>query len=131
MMMMMVVIKLWSWFQPLSNQSAKQGDRVVLECAIPTYPAPEKVQWFRNEVEIFTSPDYTISFSVGVCTLVIAEVFPEDSGTYRCMVTVNGVPNSSSMHLHVAGQYQRLFTSGCLKLPGGVREEVEKGAKWA
>ena len=72
---------------------------------MPAYPTPEKVQWFRNEVEIFTSPDYTISFSVGVCTLVIAEVFPEDVGTYRCMITVNGVPNSTSMHLHVAGQY--------------------------
>ena len=90
--------------QPLSNQSVKQGDRVTLECAIPAYPAPEKVQWFRNEVEIFTSPDYTISFSVGLCTLVIAEVFPEDSGAYRCMVTVNGVPNSSTMRLQVAGQ---------------------------
>jgi len=78
---------------------------VTLECAIPAYPAPEKVQWFRNEVEIFTSPDYTISFSVGLCTLVIAEVFPEDSGTYRCMVTVNGVPNSTTMRLQVGGLY--------------------------
>ena len=91
--------------QPLSNQSVRQGERVTLECAIPAFPAPEKVQWFRNEVEIFTSPDYTISFSVGLCTLVIAEVFPEDAGTYRCMVTVSGVPNSTTMRLQVAGQY--------------------------
>ena len=97
-------------FQPLSNQSVRQGDRVTLECTVPAYPAPEKVQWFRNEVEIFTSPDYTISFSVGVCRLVVAEVFPEDTGTYRCMVTVNGVPNSTSMYLHVAGRYSAAGT---------------------
>ena len=83
---------------------------MTLECTVPAYPAPEKVQWFRNEVEIFTSPDYTISFSVGVCRLVVAEVFPEDTGTYRCMVTVNGVPNSTSMYLHVAGRYSAAGT---------------------
>ena len=90
--------------QPLSNQSARQGDRVTLECAVPAYPAPDRVQWFRNEIEIFSSPDYTISFSLGTATLVIAEVFPEDAGTYRCMITVNDVPNSTSMYLQVAGQ---------------------------
>jgi len=100
------------WLQPLSNQSARQGERVTLECAVPAYPAPEKVQWYRNEVEIFTSPDYTISFSLGLCTLVIAEVFPEDAGTYRCMITVNGVPNSTSMYLNVAGQYSALADIG-------------------
>jgi len=90
--------------QPLSNQSARQGERVTLECAVPAYPAPDRVQWFRNEIEIFSSPDYTISFSLGTAALVIAEVFPEDAGTYRCMITVNDVPNSTSMYLQVAGQ---------------------------
>jgi len=116
--------------QPLLNRSVKQGDRVTLECVVPVYPTPEKIQWFRNEVEIFTSPDYTISFSLGVCTLVIAEVFPEDAGTYRCMVTVNGVPNSTSMHLHVAGQYY-LEAFGGVTAPwarfvAGVQSRLEK-----
>jgi hypothetical protein len=74
-----------------------------LECAVtPAFPPPEKVQWFRNEIEIFSSPDYTISFSIGgMCTLAIAEVFPEDSGRYTCTVTVNGLSNSTSMQLFV------------------------------
>jgi len=90
-------------FQPLANQSAREGQRVTLECTIPAYPVPEKVQWFRNEIEIFTSPDYEISFSLGVCRLVIAEAFPEDSGKYRCTVTINSLPVSSLMQLTVEG----------------------------
>lgn len=94
--------------QPLGDRSARQGDRVTLECAVvPAYPPPEKIQWYRNEIEIFSSPDYIISFSVGgLCTLVIAEAFPEDSGRYTCTVTVNGLPNSTSMQLTVEGMVE-------------------------
>lgn len=91
------------YFQPLANKSAREGQKVTLECIVPAYPAPEKVQWFRNEIEIFTSPDYEISFSLGVCRLVIAEAFPEDTGKYRCTVTINGFPVSTFMQLTVEG----------------------------
>ena len=95
-----------SRLQPLTDRSARQGDRVTLECAVTSsFPPPDKVQWYRNEIEIFSSPDYTISFSVGgTCALVIAEAFPEDSGRYTCTVTVNGLSNSSSMQLIIEGQ---------------------------
>jgi len=76
---------------------------LTLECAVPAQPPPEKVQWYRNEIEIFSSPDYEIKFSVGVCTLVISEVFPEDTGRYKCTVTINGLSNSTTMQLFVEG----------------------------
>ena len=102
-----------SRFQPLRDRTARQGDRVLLECAVtPSFPPPEKVQWYRNEIEIFSSPDYTISFSVGgMCTLVIAEAFPEDSGLYTCTVTVNGLTNSSTMQLIIEGQTRAIVPS--------------------
>lgn len=111
------VIYLLLWLQPLTDKSACQGDRVVLECAVqPAFPPPEKIQWFRNEIEIFSSPDYTISFAVGgLATLVIAEAFPEDSGRYSCTVTVNGMSNSSSMQLVIEGLHPRLIVD-CIGL---------------
>ena len=52
-------------------------------------------------LQIHPSPDYTISYNNGVCTLVIAEVFPEDAGKFTCTVTINGVSNSTFMYLKV------------------------------
>ena len=81
----------------------REGHRAVLECHIPAYPAPEQVQWHRNEIEIHQSPDYEISYVNGVCMLVIAEVFPEDAGRFSCTVTISGVSNTTHMYLTVEG----------------------------
>ncbi len=39
-----------------------------------------------------------------MCSLIIAEVFPEDSGKFTCTVTIAGVSNSTQMYLRVEGQ---------------------------
>jgi hypothetical protein len=89
----------------------------VLECRVPPVPEPQRVQWFRNEVEIHTSPDYEISYHAGVCTLVISECFPEDSGKFTCTVTVNGAPNSTTMFLQVEGELTQSGCQCCHKMP--------------
>ena len=87
--------------QQLHNITVKEGERVVLECTISPYPLPEKVQWFKNSIEIQASPDYQIGYTNGVCRLIIVEVFPEDSGNYSCTVCVSGASNTTSMELRV------------------------------
>ena len=89
--------------QPLKDQKAREGDRVVLECVFPPYPQPERVQWFRNAVEVHSSPDYQISISNGIASMVIVEVFPEDAGEFSCVITVNGASAKTTMYLHVDG----------------------------
>ena len=49
-------------FQPLQNSVCRQGERVVLECTVSPFPPPERVQWFRNEIEIKPSNDYQITY---------------------------------------------------------------------
>ncbi|XP_033621445.1 palladin-like [Fukomys damarensis] len=75
----------------LQNTTASEGQVVVLECRVRGAP-PLHVQWFRQGVEIQDSPDFRIlqkkprstAEPEEICTLVIAETFPEDAGVFTC-----------------------------------------------
>ncbi|XP_018098707.1 palladin isoform X2 [Xenopus laevis] len=75
----------------LQNLTASDGQVVVLECRVKGTP-PVKVKWFRQGTEIQDSPDFRIlqkkprcaSEPEEICTLVIAETFPEDAGIFTC-----------------------------------------------
>ncbi|XP_048450026.1 palladin-like [Rhincodon typus] len=79
----------------LQDTSASEGQVVVLECRVKGTP-PIKVQWLRQGAEIEDSPDFRIlqkkprsatEPEEEICTLVIAETFAEDAGTFTCTVT--------------------------------------------
>ncbi|XP_074947222.1 palladin isoform X2 [Phalacrocorax aristotelis] len=78
----------------LQNSTASEGQVVVLECRVRG-PPPIHVKWFRQGVEIQDSPDFRIlqkkprsaTEPEEICTLVIAETFPEDSGLFTCTAT--------------------------------------------
>ncbi|XP_046691968.1 palladin isoform X1 [Silurus meridionalis] len=75
----------------LQDAQACEGQLVVLECRVKGSP-PLRVQWFRQGHEIQDSPDFRIlqkkprstAEPEEICTLVIAEVFPEDGGLFCC-----------------------------------------------
>ncbi|XP_034169508.2 palladin isoform X3 [Pangasianodon hypophthalmus] len=78
----------------LQDVQACEGQLVVLECRVKGSP-PLRVQWFRQGHEIQDSPDFRIlqkkprstAEPEEICTLVIAEVFPEDGGLFCCSAT--------------------------------------------
>ncbi|GAB1293183.1 Palladin [Apodemus speciosus] len=78
----------------LQNTAASEGQVVVLECRVRG-PPPLRVQWFRQGSEIQDSPDFRIlqkkprstAEPEEICTLVIAESFPEDAGIFTCSAT--------------------------------------------
>ncbi|KAM6135620.1 palladin isoform 2-T2 [Phoenicopterus ruber ruber] len=78
----------------LQNSTASEGQVVVLECRVRG-PPPIHVKWFRQGIEIQDSPDFRIlqkkprsaTEPEEICTLVIAETFPEDSGLFTCTAT--------------------------------------------
>ena len=94
--------------QALQDRRARQGERVALECSVPLFPAPERVVWARDDAPIRDSPDYAVTCRNGVCSLVIVEVFPEDSGRFTCTVTINGATNVTAMYLTVEREYLRI-----------------------
>uniref|UniRef100_A0AC11BU53 Palladin, cytoskeletal associated protein n=1 Tax=Ovis aries TaxID=9940 RepID=A0AC11BU53_SHEEP len=75
----------------LQNICASEGQVVVLECRVRGTP-PLQVCWFRQGSEIQDSPDFRIlqkkprstAEPEEICTLVIAETFPEDAGIFTC-----------------------------------------------
>ncbi|XP_057183523.1 myopalladin-like isoform X1 [Triplophysa rosa] len=89
---------------------AQEGQLVVLECRVKGVPSP-KVHWYREGTLIDDSPDFRIlqkkprsmAESEEMCTLVIAEVFPEDSGTFTCTASNKYGTVSSITALSVKG----------------------------
>ncbi|XP_066488409.1 palladin [Tiliqua scincoides] len=75
----------------LQDSTASEGQVVVLECRVRG-ALPLQVSWFRQGIEIQDSPDFRLlqkkprsaAEPEEICTLVIAETFPEDAGTFTC-----------------------------------------------
>lgn len=94
----------------LQDLLALEGQLVVLECRVKGVPSP-KVEWYREGTLIEDSPDFRIlqkkprsmAESEEICTLVIAEVFPEDSGTFTCTASNKYGTVSSIAALKVKG----------------------------
>uniref|UniRef100_A0A671NU89 Palladin n=1 Tax=Sinocyclocheilus anshuiensis TaxID=1608454 RepID=A0A671NU89_9TELE len=88
----------------LQDVQASEGQVVVLECRVRG-SLPLRVQWFREGQEIQDSPDFRMlqkkprsaAEPEEICTLVIAEAFPEDGGLFRCTATNQyGAVNSTA-----------------------------------
>uniref|UniRef100_A0A8C5J5D9 Palladin n=1 Tax=Junco hyemalis TaxID=40217 RepID=A0A8C5J5D9_JUNHY len=87
---------------------SSEGQVVVLECRVRG-PPPIHVKWFRQGIEIQDSPDFRIlqkkprsaTEPEEICTLVIAETFPEDSGIFTCTATNEHGSVTSSAQLTV------------------------------
>uniref|UniRef100_A0A8C1N117 Ig-like domain-containing protein n=1 Tax=Cyprinus carpio TaxID=7962 RepID=A0A8C1N117_CYPCA len=92
----------------LQDILAVESQLVVLECRVKGIPSP-KVDWYREGTLIEDSPDFRIlqkkprsmAESEEICTLVIAEVFPEDSGTFTCTASNKYGTISSTAALRV------------------------------
>lgn len=72
--------------KPLRDTNARQGEKVKLVVTFKGKPEPI-VKWYRDETEIQSSTDFEISYSDDSTSLTIAEVFPEDAGRFKCVIT--------------------------------------------
>ncbi|XP_023866989.1 myosin light chain kinase, smooth muscle isoform X2 [Salvelinus sp. IW2-2015] len=71
----------------LTDQTACQGSTARLSCHLTGYPDPEVV-WLRGEEPLEESSRVQIEYEEdGLCTLVLAQVGPEDSDVYTCRAT--------------------------------------------
>ncbi|XP_036067616.1 palladin [Oryzias melastigma] len=92
----------------LQDAQASEGQVVVLECRVRGSP-PLQVRWYREGNEILDSPDFRIlqkkprsaAEPEEICTLVIAEAFPEDGGLFCCTASNPCGSVSSSARLTV------------------------------
>ncbi|NWR57366.1 PALLD protein, partial [Bucorvus abyssinicus] len=98
----------------LQNVRAAKGQLVVFECRIRATPTLQ-VHWYREYDRIIDSADFRIlrksrtnshnfflPISEEVCTLVITEAFPEDSGIFKCVAENEFGSAASSARLSVS-----------------------------
>ena len=77
----------------LQSANCNDGDALTLECEISGDPAV--AVWLHNDREIKTGEDFKYVQEGNVFKLQIAEIFPEDFGTYTCEA-FNAVGEASS-----------------------------------
>ncbi|XP_049340089.1 myotilin isoform X1 [Astyanax mexicanus] len=83
-----------TFIKRLHDVSTVKGQLVVLECRIRGTP-PLNVCWYREDEQIPDSADFRIlrkkasstSIPEELCTLVITEAYPEDSGIFKCITS--------------------------------------------
>ncbi|NWY92260.1 PALLD protein, partial [Loxia curvirostra] len=106
----------------LQNIRATKGQLVVFECRVHSSP-PLQVHWYREYDQILDSADFrTLRKSrcscsswctdIEVCTLVITEAFPEDSGIFKCVAENEFGSAASSAHLSVSPGAKELESFG-------------------
>jgi hypothetical protein len=70
----------------VTSRTVNDGESVTLQCRVTNCNSFDLI-WLHNEKEIKPSKDFEYERSAdGVCKLRIAEIFPEDAGTYTCEV---------------------------------------------
>ncbi|XP_045910375.1 myosin light chain kinase, smooth muscle-like [Micropterus dolomieu] len=67
----------------LADLKVMDGSRVTMTVELTGNPIPEVV-WLHDGQEVTESEDFHLLREENRCTLLIQEVFPEDTGTYSC-----------------------------------------------
>lgn len=61
------------------------------------------IKWYKGREQIVDSEDFRYENDGNTYRLVIAEVFPEDSGMYKCVAENEAGSSSSSFTVFVEG----------------------------
>lgn len=89
----------------ITSKTVNDGESVTLQCRV-VGAAKFDMIWLHNEKEIKPSKDFEYDRSGDMCKLRIAEIFPEDAGTYTCEVFNDVGEAFSTCTLLVVGKYQ-------------------------
>ncbi|CAF3257885.1 unnamed protein product [Rotaria sp. Silwood2] len=70
----------------IKSQNLMEGDSLTLECACNGTDDDLELLWLRNNKEIPENPDFRRERTGNTFKLVVAEVFPEDSGVFSALL---------------------------------------------
>jgi len=87
------------------EQSLKDGDRLELKVQVKGDPDPQ-VTWSKDGKAISSNEVMEVKYKNGVASVIISELFPEDSGKYTCKATntKGSVETSSKVTVAVAAK---------------------------
>lgn len=109
-----------SFVQQLQSTTVSQGSQVRLDIRVTGIPTP-LVKFYREGAEIQSSTDFRIIQEGDLHSLLIAEAFPEDSGTYSVTASSSSGRATCTAELlvqgeHWKGQTRQETVSICLML---------------
>jgi titin len=87
---------------PYMNRTEGQSARFEIEVSGSPEPI---VEWYKDGNLVRDSPDTRIKSSFGVHTLIIPEVFPEDTGIYKAIVKNPSGSMESKCELIIEGSF--------------------------
>uniref|UniRef100_A0AAY5KTQ4 Ig-like domain-containing protein n=1 Tax=Esox lucius TaxID=8010 RepID=A0AAY5KTQ4_ESOLU len=92
-----------NFIQRLQSSTVRQGSQVRLDVRVTGIPTPV-VKFYREGAEIQSSADFQIVQEGDLYSLLIAEAFPEDSGTYSVNASNSSGRATSTAELLVQGE---------------------------
>ncbi|KAL7882204.1 hypothetical protein AOLI_G00090530 [Acnodon oligacanthus] len=92
-----------NFIQRLQSMTVRQGSKVRLDVRVTGIPTPV-VKFYREGAEIQSSTDFQIVQEGDLYSLLIAEAFPEDSGTYSVSASNSSGRATSTAELLVQGE---------------------------
>uniref|UniRef100_A0A8C1Z9T0 Ig-like domain-containing protein n=1 Tax=Cyprinus carpio TaxID=7962 RepID=A0A8C1Z9T0_CYPCA len=92
-----------NFIQRLQSMTVRQGSQVRLDVRVTGIPTPV-VKFYREGAEIQSSADFQIVQDGDLYSLLIAEAFPEDSGTYSVSASNSSGRTASTAELLVQGE---------------------------
>jgi len=112
-------------FKHIQSTLVKDGDPITLNCTIGGADRFDVV-WLHNEKEIKPSKDFEYKSVGNVHSLIITEIFPEDSGTYTCEAFNDIGECFSTCTIVVDVPGEEVFTPRFTKFPSSLT--VERGS---
>lgn len=99
--------------QRLQSSTVRQGSHVRLDVRVTGIPTPV-VKFYREGAEIQSSTDFQILQDGDLHSLLIAEAFPEDSGSYSVTAINSSGRATSTAELLVQGEHHQNCLFYCL-----------------
>lgn len=101
----------------LESRFVKDGEAVTLACRI-IGAAKFDVVWLHNNKEIKPSKDFQYTNEANIYKLQIAEIFPEDSGTYTCEAFNDAGESFSTCTINVLVPGEEPKSPAFVRFPG-------------
>lgn len=113
----------------LESRFVKDGEEVTLACRIIGAINFDCI-WLHNNKEIKPSKDFQYTNEANIYKLQIAEIFPEDSGTYTCEAFNDAGESFSSCTINVLVPGEDPKTPTFLKFPTSCTVQAGESAKF-
>ncbi|CAF3418033.1 unnamed protein product [Rotaria socialis] len=113
----------------VKSQNMLEGDSLTLECSCEGVADDIDVVWLRNNKEIPDNPDFRRERVANAFKLVVAEVFPEDSGVFSALLKSKSTSDQllSSCSVIIQARDEEPLDPNFVQFPHGL--SLEEGGK--